>query len=68
MTPSEVTLEQALPLLEERAARGGGRKTARRAPAQRAGTPSPAKPKAPARKKAAAAAAAPKPKKTASDQ
>jgi len=73
LSPSEVTLEQALPLLEERAARGGGgRKTARRAPSPRAGAKSAgsapaAKAKAPARKKAAAAAAAPKPKKTASE-
>jgi DNA topoisomerase-1 len=69
LQPSEVTMEQALPLLEERAARGGGgRKTARRPTARSAGTVKAAKPKAPAKKKkAAAAAAAPKPKKTADE-
>ncbi|HEX3066276.1 MAG TPA: type I DNA topoisomerase [Dongiaceae bacterium] len=72
LTPGDVTLEQALPLLEERAARGGGgRKTARRpipktTAAKTAGAKAP-KPKAPAKKKAAAAAAAPNPKKTASE-
>ena len=68
LAPSDVTLERALPLLEERAARGGGRKTARRPTARSAGTASAATPKAPAKKKkAAAAAAAPKPKKTADE-
>jgi DNA topoisomerase-1 len=64
LTPSEVTLEQALPLLEERAARGGGRKTSRRPIAKSNGATPAAKPRAPARKKAAAAAATTKPKKT----
>jgi DNA topoisomerase-1 len=66
LTPGDVTLEQALPLLEERAARGGGgRKTARR-PIPKAAAAKTPKPKA-AKKKAAAAAAAPNPKKTASE-
>src|SRR6202008_3529674 len=38
LAPSDVTLEQALPLLEERAARGGGRRNARRPTARSAGT------------------------------
>jgi DNA topoisomerase I len=66
LTPGDVTLEQALPLLEERAVRGGGgRKTARR-PIPKAAAAKTPKPKA-AKKKAAAAAAAPNPKKTASE-
>ncbi len=68
LQPADVTLEKALPLLEERAARGGGRRTARRPTPRSAGTANAAKPKVPAKKKkAAAAAAAPKPKKTADE-
>ena len=52
VSPDQVTLAEALPLLEERAAKGGGGKTARRAIAKTA------KPKAVKKK-----AAAPKPRK-----
>jgi DNA topoisomerase-1 len=40
MTPETVTLEQALPLLEARAARGGGKKSKRNAKAAKAAEPS----------------------------
>ena len=56
VSPDQVTLAEALPLLEERAAKGGGGKTARR-PIAKSAKPKAAKKKAPA--------AAPNPKKVA---
>jgi DNA topoisomerase-1 len=62
LSPNQVTLAEALPLLEERAAKGGGKKTARRPIAKSAKAKTASKPA----KQKAAAAAAPKPKKMAS--
>ncbi|HWA20700.1 MAG TPA: type I DNA topoisomerase [Devosia sp.] len=58
IAPADVTLEQALELIAERAAKGGGKRPARKAAAKKA---APKKPAAkPAAKKAAAKKAAPK--------
>src|SRR5690606_23542408 len=59
--PEDVTLEQALELLAERAAKTGGKKPARKAAAKKAPAKKAAAKKAPAKKAAAKKAAAKKP-------
>jgi DNA topoisomerase-1 len=61
--PEDVTLEQALELIAERAAKTGGRKPARKAAAKKAPARKAAAKKAPAKKPAAKKAAAKKPAK-----
>ncbi len=61
--PEDVTLEQALELIAERAAKTGGRKPARKAAAKKAPARKAAAKKAPAKKPAAKKAAAKKPTK-----